>query len=68
MRGLATFQVWVDGCLRRCNLEQARGDKGRFTQNSEGEYIGVLEDSRRGRIRQDNEAKLYFIPEVEQLT
>ena len=56
------FDVWVDGRLRRCRMENRRVERGRFTRNVERECVGVLDDSRRGFVKQDQDARLYWIP------
>jgi hypothetical protein len=66
MRGLFRLKGWWDGQLREVALIQKKGAKGKFVTNHDGDYIGVIDDVR-GVVRQDNDARLYFLPQVEQL-
>ncbi len=66
MAGLFDFTAWFDGKLKRVTLIQDRGERGRFITNRSGEYVGVI-DGVRGVVRQDNDARLYFLPQVEKL-
>lgn len=66
MAGLFDFTAWFDGQLKKVTLIQERGERGRFVTNRSGDYIGVI-DGVKGVVRQDNDARIYFIPQVEQL-
>lgn len=66
MKGLFRLKAWRDGQLLDVALIQKKGAKGKFVTNHDGDYIGVI-DGVRGAVRQDDQAKLYFVPQVEQL-
>lgn len=66
MKGLFRLKGWWDGQLREVALVQKRGEAGKFVTNHDGDYIGVIGNVR-GLVRQDDQARLYFVPQVEQL-
>lgn len=59
-KGLYKFNVWLNGKLVPCKFVQKRGSKGLFVENNDFEGYGLLEDGRRGVVRQDSDGKLYI--------